>query len=156
MKDDMLDGIVSDEVNKGGRPTKLTDELISKAEMYLTDYPSNGDIVPTVAGLSVYLDIAKSSIYKYRDESARFSDTLERIESLQESKLVNGGLMGDFNATIAKLMLSNHGYSEKQVVDNTSSDGSMSPQAAPDYSRLSDDELRQYAELESKAASDKS
>ena len=127
MNDDMLDGMVSEEVNKGGRPTKLTDELVSKAEMYLTDYPSNGDIVPTVAGLSVYLDIAKSSIYKYRDESDRFSDTLERIESLQESKLVNGGLLGDFNATIAKLMLYNHGYSEKQVVDNTSSDGSMSP-----------------------------
>ena len=127
MNDDMLDGIVNEDINKGGRPTKLTDELISKAEMYLTDYPSNGDIVPTVAGLSVYLDVAKSSIYKYRDESDRFSDTLERIESLQESKLVNGGLMGDFNATIAKLMLSNHGYSEKQVVDNTSSDGSMTP-----------------------------
>lgn len=156
MNDDTPHGVVSEEANKGGRPTKLTDELISKAEMYLTDYPSNGDIVPTIAGLSVYLDIAKSSIYKYRDESDRFSDTLERIESLQESKLVNGGLLGDFNATIAKLMLSNHGYSEKQVVDNTSSDGSMSPQAAPDYSRLSDDELRQYAELESKAASNKS
>ena len=127
MNDDMLDGVVSEDINKGGRPTKLTDELIGKAEMYLTDYPSNGDIVPTVAGLSVYLDIAKSSIYKYRDESDRFSDTLERIESLQESKLVNGGLIGDFNATIAKLMLSNHGYSEKQVVDNTSSDGSMTP-----------------------------
>ena len=126
MSNDTPHSAVSEEVNKGGRPTKLTDELISKAEMYLTDYPSNGDIVPTVAGLSVYLDIAKSSIYKYRDESARFSDTLERIESLQESKLVNGGLLGDFNATIAKLMLSNHGYSEKQVVDNTSSDGSMS------------------------------
>lgn len=45
---------------------------------------------------------------------------------------------------------------DKQVIDHTSSDGSMSPQAVPDYSRLSDDELRQYAELESKAASDKS
>ena len=31
MNDDMLDGIVSEEVNKGGRPTKLTDELIAKA-----------------------------------------------------------------------------------------------------------------------------
>ena len=127
MTNEALDSVVSEDANKGGRPTKLTDELISKAEMYLTDYPSNGDIVPTVAGLSIYLDVAKSSIYKYRDESDRFSDTLERIESLQESKLVNGGLLGDFNATIAKLMLSNHGYSEKQVVDNTSSDGSMSP-----------------------------
>ena len=47
-------------------------------------------------------------------------------------------------------------FTNKQKVDNTSSDGSMTPQAAPDYSRLSDDELRQYAELESKAASNKS
>ena len=45
-------------------------------------------------------------------------------------------------------------YTDK--VDHTSSDGSMTPQAAPDYTRLSDDELRQYAALESKAASDKS
>ena len=127
MKDDMLDGIVSEEVNKGGRPTKLTDELISKAEMYLVDYMSNDDIVPSVAGLSCYLDVAKSSIYKYRDEDARFSDTLERIESLQEKMLLKGGLMGDFNPTITKLMMSNHGYSEKQQVDNTSSDGSMAP-----------------------------
>ena len=127
MKNETFDDAAIEEVNKGGRPTKLTDELIAKAEMYLSEYQSNGDIVPTVAGLSIYLDIAKSSVYKYRDESVRFSDTLERIESLQESKLVNGGLIGDFNATIAKLMLSNHGYSEKQVVDNTSSDGSMTP-----------------------------
>ena len=127
MNDDMLDGIVSEEVNKGGRPTKLTDELIAKAEMYLVDYMSNDDIVPSVAGLSCYLDVAKSSIYKYRDESPRFSDTLERIESLQEKMLLKGGLMGDFNPTITKLMMSNHGYSEKQQVDNTSSDGSMKP-----------------------------
>lgn len=125
MKDDMLDSVVSEEVNKGGRPTKLTDELIAKAEMYLVDYMSNDDIVPSVAGLSCYLDVAKSSIYKYRDESPRFSDTLERIESLQEKMLLKGGLMGDFNPTITKLMMSNHGYSEKQQVDNTSSDGSM-------------------------------
>ena len=47
-------------------------------------------------------------------------------------------------------------YGDKVEIDNKSSDGSMTPQAAPDYSRLSDDELRQYAELESKAASNKS
>ena len=127
MSNDTPHSAVSEEVNTGGRPTKLTDELIAKAEMYLVDYMSNDDIVPSVAGLSCYLDVAKSSIYKYRDEDARFSDTLERIESLQEKMLLKGGLMGDFNPTITKLMMSNHGYSEKQQVDNTSSDGSMAP-----------------------------
>lgn len=124
MTNEALDSV---EVDKGGRPTKLTDELIAKAEMYLVDYMSNEDIVPSVAGLSVYLDIAKSSIYKYKAENARFSDTLERIESKQEQMLLKGGLMGDFNPTITKLMMSNHGYSEKQHIDNTSSDGSMKP-----------------------------
>lgn len=145
MNDDMLDGMVSEEVNKVGRPSQLTPELISKAVMYLTDYTSNGDIVPTVAGLACYLDIPRSSIYNYKGQSNELLDTLEKLEQIQESKLVNGGLMGDFNATIAKLMLSNHGYSEKQQIDNTSSDGSMSPKpltpdAAQAISKDLDDE----------------
>jgi len=41
--------------------------------------------------------------------------------------LVNKGLTGDFNATITKLMLANHGYSEKQSIDHQLSDSSMSP-----------------------------
>lgn len=127
MSNDTPNGVVNEEVNKVGRPSQLTPELISKAAMYLTDYTSNGDIVPTVAGLACYLDIPRSSIYNYKGQSNELLDTLEKLEQIQESKLVNGGLMGDFNATIAKLMLSNHGYSEKQQIDNTSSDGSMTP-----------------------------
>jgi hypothetical protein len=41
--------------------------------------------------------------------------------------LIDGGLIGDFNPTITKLMLTKHGYSDKQEVDNKSSDGSMTP-----------------------------
>jgi hypothetical protein len=117
----------NDVKDKGGRPTKLTDELIAKAEMYLTDYPSNDDIVPTVAGLACYLNIPRSSLYNYKGQDYRLLDTLERIEQLQEKMLVKGGLLGDFNPTITKLMMSNHGYSEKAQVDNVSSDGSMTP-----------------------------
>lgn len=117
----------NDVKDKGGRPTKLTDELKAKAEMYLTDYLSNEDIVPSVAGLACYLDIAKSTVYKYKEEDEQFSDTLSRIESLQERLLLKGGLLGDFNPTITKLMMSNHGYSDKAQVDNVSSDGSMKP-----------------------------
>ena len=117
----------SDVKDKGGRPTKLTDELKAKAELYLTDYLSNEDIVPSVAGLACYLEISRSSLYNYKDENARFLDIVERVELLQEKMLVNGGLMGDFNPTIAKLMMTKHGYSDKQEVDNRSSDNSMRP-----------------------------
>lgn len=34
--------------------------------------------------------------------------------------LINGGLQSDFSAGIAKLMLANHGYNEKQAIDHTS------------------------------------
>ena len=83
--------------------------------------------MPSVAGLACYLEISRSSLYNYKDENARFLDIVERVELLQEKMLVNGGLMGDFNPTIAKLMMTKHGYSDKQEVDNRSSDNSMRP-----------------------------
>lgn len=117
----------NDVKDKGGRPTKLTDELLEKAEEYVYDFRANEDVVPSVAGLACYLEISRSSLYNYKDENARFLDIVERVELLQEKMLVNGGLMGDFNPTIAKLMMTKHGYSDKQEVDNRSSDNSMRP-----------------------------
>lgn len=58
-------------------------------------------------------------MYKYADESVEFSDTLEAIKTIQENELLNKGLTGEFNSTIAKLMLSNHCYSDKQQVEQT-------------------------------------
>ena len=103
-----------------GRPTKLTPELKAKAREYLHDFRSNEDIIPSIAGLACYLDIARSTLYEYRDKDDDFSDILERVEQKQEQMLINGGLMSDFNATITKLMMTKHGYSDKQDVDHTS------------------------------------
>ena len=123
----MNDKASNDVKDKGGRPTKLTGELLEKAEEYVYDFRANEDVVPSVAGLACYLEISRSSLYNYKDENARFLDIVERVELLQEKMLVNGGLMGDFNPTIAKLMMTKHGYSDKQEVDNRSSDNSMRP-----------------------------
>ncbi|EMF4673488.1 DNA-packaging protein [Providencia stuartii] len=115
-----------------GCPSKLTDELIAKAKEYLYGgYESFGDVVPSVAGLSCYLAIARSTTYEYAKQDSdlgrEFSDIVEGILSLQENKLINGGLKGDFNPSITKIMLTKHGYSEKQEIDHRSPDGSMSP-----------------------------
>ena len=117
MKDDMLDGAVM------GSPTKLTPELITKAAEYLVVFRSEGDLIPTIAGLSCYLDISRSSIYNYKDKSVDFLDILEKLESMQEKMLVNGGLSGDFNAPITKMMMTKHGYSDKQETALTGADG---------------------------------
>jgi len=116
MNDDTSNGVI-------GSPTKLTPELINKAAEYLVVFRSEGDLVPTIAGLSCYLGISRSSVYNYKDKSADFLDILEKIEATQEKMLVNGGLSGDFNAPITKMMMTKHGYSDKQETEVTGKDG---------------------------------
>ena len=114
--------------NKVGRPSKLADSLEKAKEYLLGGYETVGDVVPSVAGMACYLGISRSRAYEYAKQSTEFKDTLEHINTMQERGLINKGLNGEFNATITKLMLANHGYSDKAEVDNKSSDGSMSPQ----------------------------
>ncbi|MBD1228372.1 DNA-packaging protein [Xenorhabdus griffiniae] len=120
------------QTNQVGCPSKLNDELIAKAKEYLyggyKEYESS--VIPSIAGLACYLGIARSTVYEYAKQDSdlgrEFSDTLEGVMAMQELKLINSGLNGEFNPTITKLMMANHGYSEKQEVDHQSSDGSMS------------------------------
>lgn len=111
-----------------GRPSKL-EECKDPAMKYLQgDYAIDGGIIPTVAGLACYLGVSRSSVNKWASEDKSeggFSDIVEGILSMQEFKLVNGGLKGDYNPTIAKLLLTKHGYSDRAEIDNKSSDGSM-------------------------------
>lgn len=113
--------------NKVGRPSKLADSIEKAKEYLMGGYETVGDVVPSVAGLACYLGISRSTAQEYAKDNAEFSGTLEAIKTLQENKLINKGLVGDFNPTITKLMLANHGYSDKAEIDNKSSDGSMTP-----------------------------
>lgn len=111
-------------VSNRGAPTKLTPELVERAEKYVIDgFKDDGDLVPSIAGLACYLGVSKNSIYKYGELNSDFLNTLEQIEVKQEKLLVNGGLSGTYNATITKLMMSNHGYSDKQETQITGKDG---------------------------------
>lgn len=116
---------MGEQKNKVGRPSELAESLEKAKEYLLGGYKDVEEVVPSIAGLACFLGKSRSRVYEYAEQNAEFKDTLEGIKVLQESKLINGGLKGDFNPTIAKLMLSNHGYSEKHEVDNTSSDGSV-------------------------------
>lgn len=113
-----------------GRPSLLTPELIAKAREYLFGYEEQGDVIPSASGLACWLGVAKSSIYLYAQKNDDFSDTLDAIQAKQETLTLNKGMTGDFNSTIAKLVLANHGYSDKIQQDNVSSDNSMSPRGS--------------------------
>ncbi len=97
-----------------GRSTEYCQELQDRADLYLSE---NERPIPSVAGLAVYLNIARSTVYKWADENDDFSDTLEQILAEQELEALNKGLTGDFNATITKLVLANHGYADKQATE---------------------------------------
>ena len=112
----------------GGRPTKYNATIQKKAEEYIKHLPED-EVVHSIEGLSDYIDVSRSTVYKWRDEIEEFSDTLEAILRKQAKSLINRGLTGEFNAPMTKMMMNvNHGYRERSEVDNLSSDGSMSPQ----------------------------
>lgn len=98
-----------------GRLTKYNDELVGKAKEYLTDYEYDGSVIPSIEGLSEYIDIARSTIYDWQNQEGKevFSDILEKILAKQAKLLINSGLKGDFNAAITKLALGKHGYHDK-------------------------------------------
>lgn len=111
-----------------GRPSKLTDDLIEKAAKYATkDYMLQGEVIPTIEGLAVYLDVSRSTIYNWKTENRDFLDILEGLMARQAKELFSNGLTGDFNPTITKLILTKHGYSDRVEQDVTSSDGALAP-----------------------------
>ena len=115
------------ENTKIGRPTKYNEDLQAQADEYIFKYSEVGDVIPSRVGLCCYLGISKRVSYEWETIYTEFLHTLENIEAMQERTAVNRGLDGTFNAAITKLILHNHGYSEKSELAHTSPDGSMSP-----------------------------
>lgn len=93
------------------RPPIYGGEILKQATDYVEEIA-----VPTAAGLAVHLGVARQTIYQWRDDHKEFSDILGRLLAKQEANLISGGLAGDYNPTIAKLILTKHGYSDRQEI----------------------------------------
>lgn len=118
------------DVNLGGRPSEYTEEKLALARHYINGgWEEDGDTVPQVAGLAMAMGISRETVYAWAKDANKqeFSDILMRVQVFQERKLLNGGLSGDFNPAVTKMLLVKHGYSDKIEQDHTSSDKSMSP-----------------------------
>lgn len=114
--------------NPVGRPTHYSDEIARKAREYLMIYETLGDAVPSVSGLSLYIERARSTIYQWaaNKDYSEFADILDKINATQENVALSKGLKGDFNSQIVKLLLGKHGYSDKVESQNTHSFESLS------------------------------
>lgn len=114
-----------------GRLTDYSEKMLKKAQEYLDGgYETTANpLFPSVVGLAGYLGVARSTVNLWGTQAGKepFSDILEQIQVLQHDKLLSKGLTGDYNASIAKLALGKHGYSDKQEL--TGKDGT--PLAPP-------------------------
>ncbi len=118
-----------------GRPSLLNEELLEKAKEYLHGgYKEIDNVVPSTAGLCCYLGVGKTAVYEWAKDTpenklnplrVQFAETLEGIQLMQESMLISGGLNQSFSGTITKLMLANHGYSDKVQTDVTTNGESI-------------------------------
>ncbi len=94
-----------------GRPTKYDESMCKEAKEFLAKGKS-------VTQLSAHLEVSKSTIYKWAEENAQFSDALTRgrelSQSYWESELVNMMYNKEVNPPLVKLYFANRfGWSEK-------------------------------------------
>ena len=76
--------------------------------------------LPSKGGLAVYLNVTRETVYDWAQKYPEFSYIIERLGAIQEERLLNNGLSGTYNPTIAKVLLTKHGY--REGIDNTTND----------------------------------
>jgi len=125
-----------------GRPYEYDKKFIKKVDKYLKENKdeyeefikqSNSDKgyemydrkikvkLPTLEGFAGYIGFTVQTLTNWSEENVEFLGALEKIMTEQKKRLINMGLSGEYNSTIAKLILSsNHGMREKTETDITS------------------------------------
>lgn len=131
---------------KDGKSNESTHLEIMK---YISSCESEGR-VPTKTGCAIYLGVTRQTLDNWskkwvRDAEEDFENihkALDMIMAYQEEALIQRGLKNEYNSTIVKLMLANHGYADRMQnlnIDATQSDEGL---------KL----LRQFADEDSKAS----
>ena len=103
------------------RPTIYSEEIVNEAWNYIgysnDVHNAKGEKtevrLPTVEGLALHLEISRSTLYLWQKEHEEFSDIIETLLQKQAQSLVNNGLHGSYNPTIAKVLLAKHGYKDE-------------------------------------------
>jgi len=68
--------------------------------------------LPTKAGLALFLGISKNTLWEWTKKHPAFKEIVDRLETMQEEKLLQSSLSGDYVPPIAKLILAKHGYKD--------------------------------------------
>lgn len=135
----------------GNLMSKFSLSKLKKAKHYAANFEAYGDAMPSLPSLALELGVPKSQITEWckLPIHAEFVDVCDSILAQQFRVLSNKGLVNEYNSSLVKLFLTKHGYTDKVVQDNTSSDGSMS--SSLDVSRLSDEAIQEFMAARVKA-----
>ena len=123
-----LQGQVIPKPSRGGRNTELDTMLIDYGMHYLDHWEEEGNQVPTIPGFCLAVGISKATFYNWINDftqpgkeltglQSQFLDLACQLEDTQHDKLIQKGLAGSFQPTIAKLILYKHGHSEKGEIE---------------------------------------
>lgn len=94
--------------------------------------------LPTIEGFAKYIGFSKKTLYNWAKAKKDFRKALDKIKAEQKTRLIDMGLSGNYNPTIAKLILSNnHGMRDR--FDATSGD-------KPLDSNFNDDQIDKIAD----------
>lgn len=126
-------------MRKVGRPLEYNVSIVKKAKEYLKScvdeieeyHKTRGQTsdgyerivrvkIPTIEGLAVYLGITRPTVYDWKEKYEEFSYIIDELQAVQADRLLNNGLSGDYNPTIAKVLLTKHGY--REGIDQTTND----------------------------------
>jgi hypothetical protein len=74
--------------------------------------------LPSIEDFAIsWLKVSKKSVYNWQKDHKSFYAALDKIRNEQKQRLITQGLAGNYNSTIAKLILSSdHGMRERSDV----------------------------------------
>jgi len=118
---------VPEEKHPGGRPSEYDPSVCHKLVQYVGECQDFYDgqrvqvKLPKREGFAKYLGVTRQTLDNWANQHPEFFDALSRLDAEQKERLIDNGLAGHYNPTIAKLLLSaNHGMAEKSQQDITS------------------------------------
>jgi len=111
-----------------GRPTKYTEAMPGKVYAYIEKCKKNPqgstrdeltiEQLPLLCGLVKVLKVNQDTITEWRKRYDLFSAACDELLSVQKKTLIQLGLSGAYNSTIAARILgANHGMAEKKNID---------------------------------------
>jgi hypothetical protein len=106
-----------------GRPTDYSEEILTKAQEYLSALPE-GEVIHTIEGLALHIGITRETVYEWakHEDKAAFSYIVAQLRTKKSKELQNKSLNNQVNASIAKLLLGHEGYRETQDITSNGKD----------------------------------